>query len=102
MAKQYVPGGRRIMPPSERDALKRDELHTCDRAIGAEESLHLAGKNAGGLVPIIKSDGQPDKVLIVYTRYWSVPAWRFSVEARGVFGDILTSATSETNAEARE
>jgi hypothetical protein len=96
MAIQYVPGGRRIMPPSERDKLVKDDGYTTDRSIGAVEQVYLTPKN-----PTKRAAGLGERVTIIYTRFWSLPRWTFVTEGRNTFGDVLATATRETFDEAR-
>jgi hypothetical protein len=88
MAIQYVTvhGGRRLMPPHERDATKLNPKHPADRTVGVEEVVYAAGDDAHleGLV-----EAQENTVAIIYTRFWSKPRWRFVVEARAHDGRIL-------------
>jgi hypothetical protein len=79
------------MPAEERDALKNDPNHHCDRAVAVDEQTYAPGKYGKPLVEPGRS-----KVLIVYTRFFSVPRWKFVTEARNRFGDVLASCTRET------
>lgn len=94
MALEYVTlqGGRRLMPPEQRDAVKKDPEHPADRTVSVEERVYRAGKHA-------KDEGLLEKdginVVIVYTRFWSTPRWRFVVEARAKDGRILAQTKNE-------
>lgn len=89
MGIQYVTpkGGRRLMPPNERDALGHNAKHNVDRAVAAEEVVYPAGNHADD-EGLREKDG---KVIIIFTRFWSTERWRFVVEARGKDGRILVA-----------
>jgi hypothetical protein len=91
----FVASGRRLMPPEERDQLKGNPDHYCDRAQATDEQTYEPAKGGKPLV----EPGQR-KVLIVYTRFFSVPRWKFVTEARNRFGDVLATCTRETYKEA--
>jgi hypothetical protein len=92
MAIQYVSphGGRRLMPPNERDATKLNPKHPADRTVGVEEMRYQAGEHAN-LEGLVEPDGS---TIIIYTRFWSKPRWRFVVEARASDGRILAQTKS--------
>jgi hypothetical protein len=93
MAIEYVTlqGGRRLMPPDQRDAVKANRDHHADRTTSVDEHVYQAGDNAR-LEGLLENDGN---VVIVYTRFWSTPRWRFVVEARAKDGRILAQTKNE-------
>jgi hypothetical protein len=84
-------GGRRLMPPTQRDATKADPGHHADRTVSVEERVYCAGEHAA-------DEGLPEPdgtVVIIFTRFWSTSRWRFVVEARAKDGRILAQAKNE-------
>src|SRR5690242_13558709 len=94
MAVEYVTlqGGRRLMPPAQRDAVKANPGHDADRTVSVEEYIYAAGEHAV-LEGLLEKDGI--NVVIIYTRFWSTPRWRFVVEARSKDGRILAQTKNE-------
>jgi hypothetical protein len=101
MAIQYVTlhGGRRLMPPQERDATKANAKHGADRTVSVEEFIYPAGEHAA-LEGLLEPAGA--NVVIIYTRFWSRPRWRFVVEARSKDGRVLAQTKNEVYGERGE
>ena len=97
MGIQYVTpqGGRRLMPPNEREALRSNYKHNVDRAVGVEEARYPAGDAAGNAL----REKDLKSIVIVYTRFWSSPRWRFVVEARAKDGRVLAQTENEVYGE---
>jgi hypothetical protein len=87
----FVTSGLRLMPPRERAALQQNPGHHCDRTVSVDEQTYEPAKYGKPFVEKGES-----KVLIIFTRFWSTPRWKFVVEARNRFGDVLASCTRET------
>lgn len=88
-------GGRRLMPPNQREELQRNSKHHADRTVGVEEAVYRAGEAAGDAL----REKDRKSIVIVYTRFWSTPRWRFVVEARAKDGRILAHAENEVYGE---
>lgn len=91
-------GGRRLMPPNQREALQGNPKHNVDRAVAVEEQVYPAGGAAGNAL----RERDLKSIVIVYTRFWSTPRWRFVVEARAKDGRVLGETENEVYGERGE